>query len=276
VVPAKNEERNLPHVLSAIPDDVLEVVLVDGWSTDRTVQVARSLRPGIRVVRQTRRGKGNALMCGFHACRGDIIVMLDADGSGTRFGLGGGSTDITRLRRTGNWALNHLVNLIHRTAFTDLCYGYNAFWSACLPLLEVCEAGEELAHDHDHGLHGLLGRGRADHKVEVRWGDGFEIETLLTVRAAALGFTIKEVGSFESCRIHGVSNLNAVRDGWRVLRTIHLEYQAARRQPRPALPAPWSGGRLRDRGLDLRDGDGVVDLRHHTGQAPKSTASDPQ
>ena len=54
---------------------------MDGHSKDDTVAVARGLRPDVRVVIQTHRGKGNALACGFAMCTGDIIVMLDADGS---------------------------------------------------------------------------------------------------------------------------------------------------------------------------------------------------
>jgi GT2 family glycosyltransferase len=81
IIPALNEARNLPHVLGRLPEGIDEVILVDGRSTDDTVAVARRLRPDVRVVEQTRKGKGNALACGFDAATGDIIVMIDADGS---------------------------------------------------------------------------------------------------------------------------------------------------------------------------------------------------
>src|SRR5690242_3841803 len=81
VIPALNEAENLPHVLPRIPAWVHEVILVDGHSTDATVAVARELRRDIRVIRQQGHGKGAALRSGFAAARGDIIVMLDADGS---------------------------------------------------------------------------------------------------------------------------------------------------------------------------------------------------
>lgn len=218
VIPALNEADNLPHVFTQLPDDIFEIVLVDGHSTDGTVEVARRLDPAIRAIRQTRRGKGNALSCGFAACRGDIIVMLDADGSsngaeiprfvqalrrgadfakGSRFLAGGGSSDITLTRRLGNWFFGELVNLLHGTRYSDLCYGYNAFWADCLPVIDLdC--------------------------------DGFEVETLINIRAAKAGLRIEEVPSFEGKRIHGASHLRPFRDGYRVLQTILREW---RRRP---------------------------------------------
>jgi glycosyltransferase involved in cell wall biosynthesis len=227
VIPALNEARNLPHVFAQLPRDLYEVVLVDGNSHDDTVEVAKFLWPGIRIIRQNRRGKGNALACGFAACRGDIIVMLDADGStdpaeitrfvaalvagadfakGSRFVAGGGSSDLTSLRRAGNRLLGAVVNAIYGTSYTDLCYGYNAFWSGCLPLLGL-DPGEALDGDEERRL----------------WGDGFEVETLINIRIAKAGLQVTEVASFERNRLHGVSNLNAFSDGLRVLRTIAIE-----------------------------------------------------
>src|SRR5277367_877815 len=82
VIPARNEAPNLPFVLARLPADLFEAILVDGHSSDKTIAVARRCRPDIRVVHQGGVGKGNALACGFAAARGDVIVTLDADGSG--------------------------------------------------------------------------------------------------------------------------------------------------------------------------------------------------
>lgn len=228
VVPARNEARNLEIILPALPD-VHQIVVVDGHSVDDTVDVARRVRPGVEVIVQTRRGKGNALACGFAAATGDIIVMVDADGSadpseierfvatlvagadvakGSRFLHGGGSDDITRFRSLGNRLLNILTNLLLGTRYTDLCYGYNAFWARTVPLLAL----------PDHLVTGPM-----------RWGDGFEIETVLNCRFAILGLDVREVPSHERSRIHGTSNLNAVRDGLRVLRTVWDERGRSRR-----------------------------------------------
>jgi len=223
VIPAMNEAENLPHVFATIPHWVHEVILVDGHSTDDTVAVARRLRPGIRIVQQPGKGKGNALAAGFAACTGDIIVMIDADGStdgreiiqfvgalvsgadfvkGSRYAAGGGSEDLTFTRRLGNTILRGLVNRLYGTQYTDLCYGYNAFWARHLDVLNIdC--------------------------------DGFEVETVMNIRAAKAGLKVQEVPSRERSRIHGESNLRAIRDGWRVLKTILREYRRPVPTPRP-------------------------------------------
>src|ERR1051326_6712319 len=81
VIPTRNEAQNLHYVLPFIPSIVSEVILVDGHSTDNTIDVAQQLLPSIKVIQQGGRGKGDALRAGFAACSGDIIVMMDADGS---------------------------------------------------------------------------------------------------------------------------------------------------------------------------------------------------
>ncbi|HEV2973937.1 MAG TPA: glycosyltransferase family 2 protein [Solirubrobacteraceae bacterium] len=213
VIPTLNEARNLPYVFTRLPYRLHEVIIVDGHSEDDTVQVAQFLRPDVKIVFQGKRGKGDALRCGFEAATGEVIVMLDADGSadpaeiplfvqalvdgadfakGTRFRNGGGSADITRLRQLGNKCLNAAVNVLFGTSYSDLCYGYNAFWRHCLSAMNVdCT--------------------------------GFEVETLINIRIARAGLHIREVPSFERDRIHGQSNLRTFRDGGRVLRTILRE-----------------------------------------------------
>ncbi|MCU1679614.1 MAG: hypothetical protein JWQ81_353 [Amycolatopsis sp.] len=240
VIPVLNEARNLEVVLPSLPE-VHQVILVDGNSVDDSVEVAKRCLPDIEVVTQTRGGKGNALACGFARVTGDVVVMFDADGSaapeeiplfaktlvagadfakGSRFTSGGGSDDITLLRKTGNAALNGFTNLLLRTRFTDLCYGYNAFWSDIIPALGLPPT--ELGTDS----------GR-------QWGDGFEVETLINCRIALAGLKISEVPSFERDRMFGTSNLDTFRDGMRVLRVILWEYSRSwrigRRQHERAL-----------------------------------------
>jgi glycosyltransferase involved in cell wall biosynthesis len=226
VIPAKNEARNLEHVFGTIPEWVEEIVLVDGHSTDDTVAVARKLHPAVQIVQQPGRGKGDALQAGFAAAKGEIIVMMDADGStdgreiprfvaalvtgadfakGSRFASGGGSDDITFSRHLGNKILSGLVNGFFGTRYTDLCYGYNAFWAKHLSKLDLnC--------------------------------DGFEIETVMNVRAAKAGLAIQEIPSYEHLRLHGMSNLKVFRDGMRIARFIVRERFLGQTR-RASLPA---------------------------------------
>lgn len=227
VIPAMNEAANLPHVFASIPAWVSEVVLVDGRSTDDTVAVSRRLWPAVKVVTQVASGKGDALLAGFQACTGDIIVTMDADGStdgseivrfvaalasgadfvkGSRFASGGGSRDITFVRRSGNKVLCGLVNALFGTRYTDLCYGFNAFWARHLDTLRLdCE--------------------------------GFEVEAMMNIRAAEAGLMVHEVPSFEHPRVHGASNLRIVVDGWRIALVIMSEWRRLRLTRRMTWPA---------------------------------------
>lgn len=221
VIPTLNEARNLMQVLPRIPDWVLEVLIVDGLSADDTVKVAREHGPNVRVVLTSARGKGAAMRVGFQEARGDVIVALDADGStdpaeiagyvgllasgadvvlGTRFAMGGGTTDMEANRRAGNWALTKLVRLAFGTSFSDLCYGYFAFWRDVLPSLDGPFTG-------------------------------FEVETMIHIRAVRAGLRIAEVPSFESPRIWGASNLQTFPDGMRVLKAIFAEWRRNRVGP---------------------------------------------
>ncbi len=297
VVPARNEAKNLEVVLPQLPE-VHEVILVDGHSTDGTIEMARRVMPGITVVQQTRRGKGNALACGFMAATGDIVVMFDADGSadpaeieryvavlvegadfakGTRFVAQGGSEDITPFRKLGNWFLNTTTNVLFGTRYTDLCYGYNAFWRDIVGVLDL----------RDPSI--------PDTDGAKQWGDGFEIETIINCRVAAAGLRITEVPSVERLRIFGESNLNAIRDGFRVLRTIFVERSRMKANRKalaelegipsgediralPAATASVSDALPQQRDADVVDlrapvDAQVVDLREHRVDAGTSAAS---
>jgi glycosyltransferase involved in cell wall biosynthesis len=223
VIAARNEAANLPAVLASLPPWIDQVVLVDGNSADATIAVARALRPAITIVRQGGIGKGDALLAGFAAATGDIIVAMDADGStdgreilrfvaaltagadfakGSRFASAGRSDDITPLRRTGNRALATLVNTLFGTRYTDLCYGYNAFWTRHLPALHLDTPG-------------------------------FEIEALMGIRAATARLRIHEIPSHERPRDHGHTSLHPIRDGLRILRLILTERYTTPRTPAP-------------------------------------------
>ena len=216
VIPTRNEEQSLASVLEELRKiGIDDVLVIDGKSADRTVEVAKDF--GVNVVLQHGNGKGNAICQVF--CDGyldvDAIVLLDADGSmrpeeipllvdklasgadlakGSRFIEGGYSEDLSLLRRFGNLLFLSLVKLFWRTEYTDLCYGYAIFRKEIV---------------------GKLAR--------ILKSQNFEIETEVFIKAKKLGLKVVEVPSIECRRRYGKSNLNAFRDGLGILRTIVKE-----------------------------------------------------
>jgi len=213
IIPTLNEAGNLPYVLNSVPAWVDEVVVVDGRSTDDTERIARLMHPGVKIVHEMTPGKGAALRAGLRAATSDYLIAIDADGSmdgsrlgdfrdaldqgaeyvkGSRFLPGGGSADITKLRRFGDGGICFLMRVLFGAHYSDATYGYFAV--------------------------------RADRVGHLNIdSNGFEVETLINIRAHRAGLRITEVSCFEGNRIHGASNLSAVRDGIRIARCIVRE-----------------------------------------------------
>jgi len=208
-----NEEESLPHMLPKIPAWVDEVLLVDGHSADNTVEVAKGLRPNIRILYQPGRGKGDALRYGFKQASGDIIITLDADGStdpeemqkfiepllkgydfvkGSRFALGLPRKKSWH-RILGNWIIVMTFNILFFKRYTDLCSGYNAFWKKAIERLDLYSP------------------------------NGFENEPLINSRVRKSGLKVLEVGHLDRGRIRGYSKAPSWRDGFMDIKTIIRE-----------------------------------------------------
>lgn len=221
IIPTLNEEKNLPVVLKEIKnffrgrnDYSYEIIVVDKYSKDRTVEVAK--RFGCSII-YDEIGKGHALKKGLEAAKGEIIVTMDADVSqrpielglmiegvragydivlGSRFIQGGGTEDMPWYRKLGNKFFVFLVNLLWNIHCTDLCYGYRAF------------------------------RNGTWKKLNLK-SNGFGIETEISIKAAKRKLKVLEVPSFEKKRLYGRGNLRTFKHGWVILKTI-LEEVIAR------------------------------------------------
>ncbi|MGA2784404.1 MAG: glycosyltransferase family 2 protein [Candidatus Bathyarchaeia archaeon] len=217
LIPALNEARNLESLLRSIHirlPEISEIIVVAGSSIDDTTVVAATL--GAKVLVQRATGKGDAMRQGFASTHtGDIIVMMDADGSnrpeeiprlveavvngadiakGSRFLRGGGSADLTRVRKIGNKLFVSLVNLFWSGQYTDICYGFLAFRKPALkqlaPLLESVY---------------------------------FQLETEICIKARKLNLKVVEVPSNELKRRHGNSKLRGVNDSISIAKTLCRE-----------------------------------------------------
>ena len=79
VIPAKNEEQSIGEIIAKTKSFCDEIIVVDGNSTDNTVQIAESL--SVRIVEDNGKGKGDAIRVGAAAASHEIVVFLDADHS---------------------------------------------------------------------------------------------------------------------------------------------------------------------------------------------------
>jgi glycosyltransferase involved in cell wall biosynthesis len=213
VIPTLNEEGNIGEAIKEVKKELesygyrYEIIVVDGHSTDKTVEIAKSL--GAKILYDSV-GKGSALRKGMEKAKGDIIISMDADLSnkpnelrllisgieigydicmGSRFIVGGGTEDMPLFRKFGNKVFVMLVNLFFRTNYTDLCYGYRGFRKGIIKKLGLKE-------------------------------DKFGIETEISIKAAKLGLKVLEVPSFEKKRGSGTGKLRSFRDGYAILKTI--------------------------------------------------------
>lgn len=215
-IPALNEEKNIEHVLCRLRNiGYSNILVIDGQSKDGTLKVAS--KNGAKIVLQDGRGKGQAIRQVLSNAYFDfeVLVLMDADGSmspeevpryvnallygadvvkGSRFVAGGGSEDITLMRKIGNAFLTSSVNLLWSAECTDLCYGFAAFnRKAIRKLAPILES------------------------------NNFEIEAEIFIKAKKLGLRVVEVPSFENKRRNGKSNLNTLKDGLKIFKTIMTE-----------------------------------------------------
>jgi glycosyltransferase involved in cell wall biosynthesis len=212
VIPTLNEEKNIGILLDELKKYkfIDEIIIVDGYSKDNTVKVADKY--DCKVL-YDKKGKGSALIKGMSKARGDIIISMDADNSmlpkeipllvtgiesgydvcmGSRFIQGGGTEDMSFVRRIGNKVFVFLVNILFNMDYSDLCYGYRSFSKDGIKKLNLKS-------------------------------NGFGIETEISIKAAKLGLNVIEVPSYEKARKYGQGKLNTISDGWIIMKTIISE-----------------------------------------------------
>lgn len=218
IIPTLNEEKTISEVISQLKHlGFHDIIVIDGNSKDGTAKVAKDL--GVKVIHQNGHGKGAAMRQAFGAEEingASRVVIMDADGSmnpkelysfietlgsknvdlvkGSRFMPKGYSEDMTLIRKFGNTLFVKLVNSFWSSDYSDLCYGFAAF-----------------RKDSLDRLYPLLN------------STNFEIETEMFIKAKKIGLTVAEVPSIELKRRYGKSNLNALRDGIKILVTIFKE-----------------------------------------------------
>jgi dolichol-phosphate mannosyltransferase len=212
VIPALNERNNIaqliPRLIEAMPADVhtYEIIVVDGQSHNGTPQVAEEL--GARVVTQTRRGYGGALLEGFAQARGEYILTMDADLShpptflepmwqartsaevivASRY-VPGGTAAMPWLRRV----LSRVLNIVFARSLSlpvrDVSSGFRLYKAAVLRTMPLCCSY-------------------------------FDVLEEILIQAHAEGWRITEVPFQYEARTSGKSHAALLKFGWAYLRTL--------------------------------------------------------
>lgn len=216
LIPTRNEEGCIGQVLKEVNKKIVdEIIIIDGKSEDNTVNEAKhELRSQDKVIIQKNSGYGDAFIEGFEASKGDIIIMMDGDGShdpktiqnlikkveqgyeyvmASRYTKGGKSEDDTLLRFTGNKVFTWLTNVVHGTSVTDSLYLYTAITREGFKKLDLSSPG-------------------------------FEFCTEIIVKAHRAGLKFAEIPAIERPRIAGRSKVNAFWHGLKILRMILRTY----------------------------------------------------
>jgi glycosyltransferase involved in cell wall biosynthesis len=211
VVPCLNEANSIAKVVTdfraALPE--ARIVVVDNASTDRTAEMAREA--GAEVIRETRRGKGFALLAGLrHAAPADIFLMVDGDGT---YPAEDARNLIGRIEDGADMAIGTRLQGAHEGAFPVGHSWGNRMFIAVVRLLFGIRT-----RDLFSGYRALTRRLLEQSPLIAQ---GFEIEAELSIQAYANRFRVDEVPVAYRARIdRSESKLRTVRDGYAILIAI--------------------------------------------------------
>jgi glycosyltransferase involved in cell wall biosynthesis len=222
-IPTLNEIDGLKTVMPKVDlSTIAQVLVVDGQSTDGTVEYAKSC--GYDVYVQQKRGIRHAYIEAWPMIRGEVVVTFSPDGNcrpedlppliakmqegydmvvASRYFQGARSEDDDFLTAFGNWMFTTLINCLHGGHYTDAMGIYRAYRTRLFNELDL--------HKEESNI------------TEKWFGTVMGIEPLLSVRAAKRRLKIGEVLGYEPNRIAGQRKLQVVRWGCAYLTQILRE-----------------------------------------------------
>jgi glycosyltransferase involved in cell wall biosynthesis len=213
IIPTLNEEKTIEELINNIRSCLLpielSILVIDGGSTDRTVDICKSRN--VRFLVQKGKGKGNAMREAVDHSEADIVVFIDGDGTYSPSDLGlllepllNGKSDmvvgsrmlgkrqrgaISIFHTLGNKLFNRAINFAMKSSITDSLSGYRALYKKTFSDL-------------------------------ILFSDSFEIEVEMTVEALAKGYKVLEVPINYSIRKGSDTKLDPFGDGIKISRTL--------------------------------------------------------
>lgn len=205
IIPAKNEEDSLPQVLEEIKNYECNKIVILEESDFKTIKAIKNFN--CKLVYQTGRGYGNALIEGLNNVETDYTCIFNADGSfnpkyleemldlcksdrdfvfASRYMSGGGSNDDTLLTKIGNFIFSTIGNIFFSLKLSDILYTY------------------------------LIGKTDSFKKLDLKSND-FCLCVEMPIKAKRLDMNFIDTPSYERKRIAGEKKVNEFRDGFKIL-----------------------------------------------------------
>ena len=205
IIPAKNEEDSLPQVLEEIKNYECNKIVILEESDFKTINAIKNFN--CKLVYQTGRGYGNALIEGLNNVKTDYTCIFNADGSfnpkyleemldlckgdrdfvfASRYMSGGGSDDDTLLTKIGNFIFSTIGNIFFSLKLSDILYTY------------------------------LIGKTESFKKLDLKSND-FCLCVEMPIKAKRLRMNIIDTPSYERKRIAGEKKVSEFKDGLKIL-----------------------------------------------------------
>jgi len=205
IIPAKNEEDSLPQVLEEIKNYECDKIVILEESDLQTIDSIKNFN--CKLIYQTGRGYGNALIEGLNNVKTEYTCIFNADGSfnpkylkdmldlckdnrdfvfASRYMNGGGSDDDTLLTKIGNFIFSTIGNIFFSLKLSDILYTY------------------------------LIGKTESFKKLDLKSND-FCLCVEMPIKAKRLKMNIIDTPSYERKRIAGEKKVSEFKDGLKIL-----------------------------------------------------------
>ena len=205
IIPAKNEEDSLPQVLEEIKNYECDKIVILEESDLQTIDSIKNFN--CKLIYQTGRGYGNALIEGLNNVKTEYTCIFNADGSfnpkylkdmldlckdnrdfvfASRYMNGGGSDDDTLLTKIGNFIFSTIGNIFFSLKLSDILYTY------------------------------LIGKTESFKKLDLKSND-FCLCVEMPIKAKRLRMNIIDTPSYERKRIAGEKKVSEFKDGFKIL-----------------------------------------------------------